>query len=88
MKIIETARFRASFEKLQKPTKQKTKKQLQLFLKNMFYPSLHTEKLEPRQKNIWSFRVDKNYRVIFTFLSADTLLFLDIGPHDIYKNML
>lgn len=88
MKIIETARFRASFEKLQKTAKKKAKKQLQLFLKNMFYPLLHTEKLEPRHKNIWSFRIDKNYRVIFTFLSADTLLFLDIGPHDIYKNMV
>lgn len=88
MKIIETARFRASFEKLQKSTKQKTKKQMHLFFKNMFYPSLHTEKLEPHRKNLWSFRIDKNYRVIFTFLSADTFLFLDIGPHDIYKNML
>lgn len=85
MKIIETARFRASFEKLQKSIKQKAKKQLQLFLKNMFHNSLHTEKLEPRQKNIWSFRVDKNYRVIFTFISSDAILFLDIGPHNIYS---
>jgi plasmid maintenance system killer protein len=88
MKIIETAQFRASFEKLQKPIKRKMKKQFQLFFKNMFYPSLHTEKLEPRQKNLWSFRVDKNYRVIFTFVSAETPLLLDIGPHNIYRNMV
>ncbi|MBI5755119.1 type II toxin-antitoxin system RelE/ParE family toxin [Candidatus Peregrinibacteria bacterium] len=87
MKIIETARFRASFEKLQKLTKQKVKKRFQLFLENIFHPSLHTEKLEPRHKNIWSFRVDRNYRVIFSPSSQDTILLLDIGPHDIYRKI-
>lgn len=87
MKIIETARFRASFKKLQKPTKHKVKKQFQLFFENIFHPSLHTEKLEPRHKNIWSFRVDKSYRVIFIVSSRDTVLLLDIGPHDIYRKM-
>lgn len=87
MRIIETARFRASFEKLQKPTKQKVKKQFQLFFENIFHPSLHTEKLEPRHKNIWSFRVDKNYRVIFTLSSQETILLIDIGPHNMYRKI-
>lgn len=87
MKIIETARFRVSFENLQKTVKKKVKKQFQLFFKNLFYPSLHTEKLEPREKNIWSFRIDKSHRVIFTFLSSDTILLLDVGPHDIYRKV-
>ncbi|MBI2453432.1 type II toxin-antitoxin system RelE/ParE family toxin [Candidatus Peregrinibacteria bacterium] len=87
MRIIETTRFRISFEKLQKPTKQKVKKQFQLFFKNIFHPSLHTEKLKPRHKNIWSFRVDKNYRVIFSVSSQDTILLIDIGPHNMYKKI-
>ncbi len=85
MKIIETARFRASFLKLQKPTKQKVKKQFQLFFENIFHPSLHTEKLQPRHKNLWSFRVDRSYRVIFSVSSRDVILLIDIGPHDIYR---
>lgn len=85
MKITETERFRKSFNALNKTRRKKTKKQFQLFIKNLFHPSLHTEKLEPKKNNIWSFRIDKNFRVIFTFLSGEIILLLDIGPHNIYK---
>lgn len=85
MKITETAQFRKSYESLDKSTQKKTKKQFQLFIKNLFHPSLNTEKLEPKNKNIWSFRIDRNFRVIFTFLDQVTILLLDIGPHNIYK---
>lgn len=87
MKIIRTDRFERSFQKLQKPLKTKAMKKIALFLENLFHPSLHTEKLEPRKKNIWSFRLDRNHRVIFTFPEADTILFLNIGPHDIYRKL-
>lgn len=85
MKITETEKFRKSLNSLQTNTRKKAKKQFELFIQNLFHPSLHTEKLEPKNKNLWSFRVDKNYRVIFTFMDKETLLLLDIGPHDIYK---
>lgn len=85
MKITETERFRKSFDALDKTQRKKAKKQFQLFIKNLFYPSLHTEKLEPKKNNIWSFRIDKNFRVIFTFPDTDTILLLDIGSHNIYK---
>lgn len=85
MKITETERFRKSFSSLDKIQRKRAKKQFQLFIKNLFHPSLHTEKLEPKKNNIWSFRIDKKFRVIFTFSSAETILLLDIGPHNIYK---
>ncbi len=85
MKITETEKFRKSLDSLQSNTRKKAKKQFKLFIQNLFHPSLHTEKLEPKNKNLWSFRIDKNYRVIFTFTDKETLLLLDIGPHDIYK---
>lgn len=85
MKITETVQFRKSYESLDKSIQKKTKKQFQLFLQNLFHPSLNTEKLQPKNKNIWSFRIDRNFRVIFTFLDQETILLLDIGPHDIYK---
>lgn len=87
MTIVETQRFRKSYEKLPKNIKEKAKKQFKFFLEDMFYPSLHTEKLAPHNKNIWSFRIDRNYRVIFTFMPRrDECWIIDIGPHDIYKN--
>jgi len=87
MKIVETNRFRKSFEKLDQQTRKKAHKQFQLFFRDLFHPSLHTEKLKPKQSNIWSFRVDRNFRVIFTFLNQETILVLDVGPHDIYKKL-
>lgn len=87
MKIVETARFRKSLNGLGKPTLKIVKKQFELFLKNLFHPSLNTEKLEPKNKNIWSFRINKKLRVIFTFNVDETIVLLDIGPHDIYKKI-
>lgn len=88
MKITETAQFRKSFKKLDGTLKKKTKKQFALFLDNLFHPSLNTEKLEPKTSNIWSFRVDKSTRVIFTFVENETILLLDVGPHDIYRKKI
>lgn len=85
MKITETAQFRKSYEKLDSQVHEKVRKQFRLFIENLFHPSLHTEKLEPKSSNIWSFRIDKNYRAIFTFSGTDTILLLDVGSHDIYK---
>lgn len=88
MKITETFKFRKSFKKLDSTLKKKTHKQFKLFLNNLFHPSLNTEKLEPKTSNIWSFRIDKSTRVIFTFAENETILLLDIGPHDIYRKKM
>ncbi len=36
-----------------------------LFESNLRHPSLNVEILEPRELNIYSFRVDKKYRALF-----------------------
>jgi Txe/YoeB family toxin of Txe-Axe toxin-antitoxin module len=41
---------------------EKTKR---LFEGNIRHPSLHVELLEPRWRGIYSFRLDKRYRVLF-----------------------
>ncbi|KKP36242.1 MAG: hypothetical protein UR27_C0024G0007 [Candidatus Peregrinibacteria bacterium GW2011_GWA2_33_10] len=87
MKIVESHKFRKSFNSLDISVKRKTQKQFNLFLQNVFHPSLNTEKLEPKNKNIWSFRIDKNFRVIFTFTDKEKIYILDIGPHNIYKKI-
>ena len=53
MKIVESHKFRKSFNSLDISVKRKTQKQFNLFLQNVFHPSLNTEKLEPKNKNIW-----------------------------------
>lgn len=87
MKITETERFRKSFQAINPAIKKKTQKQFSFFLQNLFHPSLHTEKLEPKHNNIWSFRIDSNYRVFFTFTTGEEIILLDIGTHDIYRKL-
>lgn len=84
--IFLTEEFEKYYKKLPLTVKIKAEKQEQLFCKNPFHPSLHTEKLEPKSKEVWSFRIDKKYRIIFRFIDGNKVVFLTIGPHDwIYK---
>jgi Txe/YoeB family toxin of Txe-Axe toxin-antitoxin module len=56
-------------------------KQVKLFEQNPSYPSLNTEVLEPKQLKIYSFRIDRKYRVIFIFTSPEELEIIDINDH-------
>lgn len=86
MRIIVTEEFTKLFQNLPKPTQKKADKQTGLFRKNPFHSSLHTEKLNPKHKQLWSIRVDKYYRIIFRFRDDGTAVFLTIGHHNwIYK---
>ncbi len=82
MKISVTKEFRERYQKLPASIQRKIEKQEGLFLANPLHPSLHTEKLEPKHKAYWSFRVDYNYRVLFCFLSADEISLITVGTHD------
>lgn len=88
MEISVTAEFKALFSLLPAAIKRKVLKQQTLFRNNPFHNSLNTEKLEPKNRNAWSFRVDKNYRIVFRFLEGNKVLFLVVGPHKwIYRLM-
>ena len=81
MEIITTPEFELLFSQLPVGIKKKATKQAKLFCENPFYNSLNTEKLEPKSKQVWSFRVDKNYRIVFRFMEKNSVAFIAIGPH-------
>ena len=84
--IIATEEFQKRYRKLPAVIQKKAEKQEKIFRQNFFHPSLHTEKLNPKNREVWSFRIDKSYRILFRFLDRNTALFLTVGPHDwIYK---
>lgn len=86
LQIIVTAEFIKRYKLLPAAIRLMAEKQEKLFRVNPFYPSLHTEKLEPKNKQVWSFRIDKRYRIIFRFLDRERVLFLTVGPHSwIYR---
>jgi len=86
LNIEVTREFERLYNKLPRVIQRKAERQEGIFRENPFHPSLHTEKLVPRNKELWSFRIDKKYRIIFRFKNGSTAIFLLVGPHDwIYK---
>ena len=58
----------------------KFKKQVEIFQHNPRHPSLHTEILEPKERKIYSFRIDKKYRAIFSIWESEAEI-IDINDH-------
>jgi len=88
MKIIVT--FSSSFKKLfnkkiknNKKLEKKFFKALKIFINNPFSPQLKTHKLTGILKDLWSFSIDYDIRVIFYFKKKNKgTVFIDIGGHD------
>ena len=86
IQIQTTKTFDKLFKKLPKSIQKKAVLKTELFKKNPFAPNLKTEKLTPKKHNAWSFRIDLNYRIVFTFLDPQTAEFRFIGHHNqIYR---
>ena len=88
MEIFVTNEFLRRYQELDRRIQRKIIKQQQLFTENPFHPSLNTEKLIPKKKEVWSIRVDKKYRIMVRFHNAAQATFLTVGSHDwIYKQI-
>lgn len=86
MHILLTKEFEELFQQLPEAIKRRAEKQTDLFRGNPLHPSLRTEKLHPKNRELWSLRVDRTYRILFRFTEKDTALFLAIGHHSwIYR---
>ncbi len=55
-------------------------KQIEIFTNNPRHPSLHTELLEPKTAGVYSFRLDKKYRVLFIIVDSQAEI-VDINLH-------
>jgi len=86
IEILVTKEFEKRYKKLPQNIQLKAEKQEDIFRKNPFHPSLNTEKLIPKDKQLWSIRIDRSYRIIFRFVSGKKVVFITVGPHNwIYK---
>jgi Txe/YoeB family toxin of Txe-Axe toxin-antitoxin module len=59
----------------------KYKKAKGFFEKDPFYPSLNTELLEPKDRLIYSFRLNKKYRAIFIYIDNNTIEIIAFTNH-------
>lgn len=61
----------------------KFKIKLEIFINNPFDPRLKTHKLSGKLKDLWSFSIEYDQRVIFYFVNNNSkAIFIDIGNHD------
>lgn len=54
---------------------------VELFQRNPFDPKLRTHKLSGKLKGLWSFSIECDLRVVFSFAEQDKAIFADIGSH-------
>ncbi len=81
MKIVFAKSFWKCFKKLEKGKREKILEKLDVFEINPFSPQLKIEKLNPKRHNVYSFRVDYYYRVIFRFTDNGEAEILFVGHH-------
>ena len=83
--ILTTAKFERQYKKLPELIQKVAKEKEFIFRNNIFDSRLDIHKLHGREKEAWAFSINRSYRIKFIFLVPGSVLFLEIGTHDIYK---
>lgn len=84
IKIVWDKGFKKSYKKRIKDNgelKKRFWKVIGLFSKNPYNPLLRTHKLSGKLEGLWAFSVAYDCRVIFSFISKNEVLLIDIGGH-------
>jgi len=85
IEIVLNSAFRKSFKRKvrgNKKLEQRFKDRVIIFQNDPFDPRLRTHQLSGQLQNLWSFSVDYDCRVIFSFVEKNRAIFLDIGTHE------
>ncbi|ELS00923.1 addiction module toxin, RelE/StbE family [Xenococcus sp. PCC 7305] len=85
IKVSFSSSFRRIFKKkIKGNTKLESRfwTKLEVFTNNPFDPSLRTHKLSGKLKDLWSFSVEYDQRIIFYFKDEENVVLIDIGNHD------
>lgn len=83
--IVYSHSFAKKLNQFSPKEKKKILKMVSLFWQNPFAISLKTHKLSGKLKDYWSFSITNTLRIMFRFADSQTVEFIDIGTHEIYK---
>jgi addiction module RelE/StbE family toxin len=81
MNVTTTKKFDKQFKKQPKKIQQEFVKRMELFLKDIHTPILNTHKLSGALKDMWSFNVSGDIRVIFDKSFEHVIVLEAIGSH-------
>lgn len=85
MDIYFSPRFKRSFKKLPPALRMLSWKKIESFRAIPFHPSLKTHKLTVDP--LWAFSLDHKNRIVFQFLKNESVLFINIGDHSVYRKL-
>ena len=86
VRVYYSDRFTRSAKRLNEKQQAQLARLVVLLKENPFSPSLHTKSLSGRLAGIYSFRVTREYRALFRFVSPGEVLLIDVGDRkDIYR---
>lgn len=86
IKIVYTNHFLKSSKNLPLAIQNKLATKLEILQKNPFYPLLHTKPLTGSLSGFYSFRITRDWRVIFYFLDPKTIKLTEVAHRkDIYR---
>ena len=78
--------FLLQLKKLPKPQQVKLTDLIELLKVSPFHPKLHAKHLTGTLSGLFSFRITRDWRVIFQFLSAREIRLVDVAHRkDIYR---
>lgn len=85
MEILYKPTFISQFSKLEKELQEEVLEKIDLFRNQANHKSLKVHKLHGNLKNCFSFSVNYDFRIIFTYVNKKEVHLLDIGTHALYK---
>lgn len=86
MEIVYSNNFIKSAKLTPKPIKNKLADLLEIIKENPFDSKLHAKPLMGELKGFYSFRITRDWRVIFNFLNSQKIFLIDVAHRkDIYK---
>ncbi len=81
MRIITTTKFDKQFRKQPLKIKIEFENRVEIFIENVNAPILNTHKLSGKLKDLWSFNISGNIRVVFDKNQESIIIFIAIGSH-------
>jgi mRNA-degrading endonuclease RelE of RelBE toxin-antitoxin system len=83
MTVARSKLFAKHYARLPETVQKKVDRIIHILCKDIRHPGLHAKKMKGAD-GIWEARVDYHFRVTFQ-LGEDSILFRDVGTHEIYK---
>jgi len=85
MNIYYSPKFAKEYKRLPDKIKHKAETVEEIFRADPFDHRLKTHKLSGKLNQFWSFSINHQYRIVFQIASKNTIWFLSVGTHQIYR---